>query len=109
MSTSSVTGKLFCFECGRERNAVRCKGCLQVFCDTHFAKHRQVLSQKLDEIESAGDMLRYACCLQINDLGKHPLIKQIEDWKAESIEKIEQLAEESKKSLVQHITSRTQQ
>ena len=109
MSTSTVTGKAVCIQCGKERSAVRCEGCLKTFCYNHFADHRQELSKKLDDIEITRDMFRDALNLQTDDLDKHSLMKQIDDWKAESIEKIEQIAEECKKSLVQYIADRVKE
>lgn len=109
MSTLATTGKAQCVQCGKERSAVRCEGCFQTFCYNHFTNHRQELSKQLDDIELTRDLLRDTLNLQATDQKKHPLIKQIDDWKVDSIEKIEKTAEECKSSLFHHINENINQ
>ena len=58
-----ATGKAQFIICNKERSAVRCESCLQIFCRNHLNDHCQELSQELVEIETDPD--------------KHVLIKQI--------------------------------
>jgi hypothetical protein len=48
---ATVTGKARCIICEKERSAVRCEGCLQIFCFNHLNDHRQEFNRELDEIE----------------------------------------------------------
>lgn len=109
MSTPRTTGKAQCVRCGKERSAVRCEGCSQTFCYDHLADHRQELSHQLDEIETGRDLFRQALNLHTTGQQKDTLIQQIDHWKVESIEKIEQAAEECKELVLKHITERTGQ
>jgi hypothetical protein len=99
---ATATGKARCVTCGKEKSAVRCEGCLQIFCFNHLTVHRQELSQQLDEIEINRDLFRQTLNEQTNDRQKHFLIKQINKWEKDSIEKIQQTAEECKQILRQH-------
>lgn len=109
MSTLQTTGKAPCVRCGKEKSAVRCEGCSQTFCYDHLADHRQELSHQLDEIETDRDSFRQILNLHITDQQKERLIRQIDHWKQESIQKIEKTAEECKQLVFQHITEQTAQ
>jgi DNA repair exonuclease SbcCD ATPase subunit len=101
---AATTGKAQCILCGKERSAVRCEGCLQFYCYTHLADHRQELNKQFDEIEVNRDQFRDTLTQQITNLEKHTSIQQIDQWKDDSIKKIEQIAEECKRLLLQHTT-----
>jgi DNA repair exonuclease SbcCD ATPase subunit len=109
MSRSTTNGKAECIQCGKSKSAVRCEGCLQTFCYNHLADHRQELSKQLDEIETDRDLFRQTLNLHTTSQQKHTLIQQIDHWKEESIQKIEQTADECKKSVVQYIIEQIQQ
>jgi sugar lactone lactonase YvrE len=100
MATS--TGKGRCIICEKEKSAVRCEGCLQIFCRVHLNDHCQELSQQLDEIEFNRDLFRQTLNEQIENPQKHFLIKQIEQWELNSIEIIQKIAKECKEKLFQY-------
>jgi hypothetical protein len=99
---TTTTGKAKCITCGKDRSAVRCEGCLQIFCYNHLTDHRQELNRQLDDIEVNRDMFRETLTQQTIDLEKHSLIKHINEWEENSIKKIQQTAEESRKLLIQY-------
>ena len=101
---ATATGKARCVTCNKEKSAVRCEGCLQIFCFDHLTNHRLKLSEELDEIEINRDLFRQTLNEQINDPQKHSLIKQIDQWEEDSIKKIQQTAKECKQILVPHMT-----
>jgi len=101
---TTATGKARCITCGKKKSAVRCEGCLQIFCRIHLTDHCQELSQQLDEIEINRDLFRQTLNEQTNDRQKHFLIKQIDKWEKGSIQKIQQTAEECRQILHQHTT-----
>jgi hypothetical protein len=101
---ATATGKARCITCDKEKSAVRCEGCLQIFCRIHLTDHCQELSQQLDEIEINRDLFRQTLNEQTNDRQKHFLIKQIDKWEKDSIRKIQQTAEECRQILLQHTT-----
>lgn len=102
MATSS-TGRSRCVICEKEKSAVRCEGCLQIFCRTHFNNHCEQLSQQLDEIELSRDLFRQSFNEQINDPEKHVLIRQIERWRKQSIDLIEKTAKQCREELLEHV------
>jgi len=102
------TGKGRCITCGKEKSAVRCEGCLQLFCYSHLTDHRQELSQQLDDIEVNRDLLRQKLTEQTTNPKKHSLIKQIDEWEDDSIRKIQQTAKECRQSLLQYTTEHIQ-
>ncbi|CAF1163061.1 unnamed protein product [Adineta ricciae] len=103
-----------CITCDKEKRAVRCEGCLQLFCYEHFTDHRQYLSQQLDVIEANRDLFRQT----FNEQGSQPhvshpqaylLIKQIDQWEEESIKLVQQTASECRQLLIQLTTKNTNQ
>jgi hypothetical protein len=98
---ATVTGKARCVICKKERSAVRCEGCLQIFCFNHLNDHRQDFNRELDEIEMNRDLFRQTLNEQINHPPKHILIKQIDQWELDSIEKIQQTAKTCRETVCQ--------
>ena len=106
---ATTTGKARCITCGKERRAVKCEGCRQMYCPNHLNDHYKVLSQQLDEIEVHRDVFRQKLTQHTTNPQKHPLIKQIDQWERDSISKIQQTAQESRQILLQHTTAHTHQ
>jgi hypothetical protein len=96
------TGKTHCVKCRKDRCTLRCGGCLKDFCFNHLVDHRQELMKQLDEIDSHRDLFRHSLTEQMNEPKNHPLIQQIDQWKCDSIKKIEKTAEEAKQLLITH-------
>jgi hypothetical protein len=48
---ATATGRTQCVICQKERGAVICAGCSQIFCRIHLNDHYQHLNQQMDEIE----------------------------------------------------------
>jgi hypothetical protein len=89
---ATITDKSQCVICERERSAVRCEGCFQIFCHNHFNEHRQEFSKNFDEIEINREEFRRTLNEQKIDPTKHSLIKQIDKWESDSITIIQQTA-----------------
>lgn len=102
MASISASAKAQCTVCKKEKSAVRCEGCLQIFCYQHLADHRQNLDKELETIEMNRDLFREKLSEQIVNVENHSLMKQIDEWKEESIKKIEQAAEECKQTIIEH-------
>jgi phage regulator Rha-like protein len=99
---ATATGKGRCVICGKEKRAVRCEGCSQLFCFDHLPDHRQELSIQLDEIEVNRDLLRQTITEQTTNPKKHSLIKQIDQWEEDSIKIIQQTAKGCRQLVLQH-------
>jgi chromosome segregation ATPase len=100
---ATATGKNHCAICGKERRTVLCDGCSQTFCYNHLNDHRQELSKQLDEVEVTRDLFRQTLTEQTSQPRKHSLMKEIDDWECESINKIKQAANEARQLLSKHI------
>ncbi|CAF1374226.1 unnamed protein product [Rotaria sp. Silwood1] len=97
------TGKAQCSKCNKVKSAVRCEGCLRMFCYEDLPRHHQELSKELDEIESNRNLFRQTLTEQTREPKNHSLIKQINQWEEDSIKKIKQTAHECRQILLQHM------
>ena len=97
----STPVKSQCVICQKERSAVRCEGCFQIFCYNHLNDHRQELSKTFDEIEMNRDEFRQTLNEQKIDPKKHSLIKQINQWESDSIVLIQQTAAECREKILE--------
>ncbi len=94
----STTSKKQCVTCNKSGGILMCYGCQQTFCGKHVSEHRQQLGGQLDHIMQEHDILRQD--LEGESLLKeNPLIKEIDLWEKDSIEKIQAAAENARKSI----------
>jgi hypothetical protein len=98
----ATIGKGRCVMCNKEKSAVKCQGCSQLFCFDHLPVHREKLNLQLDNIVLDRDLFQEAFNEQIYNPQKHSLIKQIDKWKEESIIKIQRTANEFKRLILHH-------
>ncbi|UJR13277.1 hypothetical protein I4U23_000297 [Adineta vaga] len=103
-SVAIPSTKTHCVTCGKEKRAVRCEGCLQLFCYDHFLNHREDLNKQLDDIEINRDLFRQSLNEQTNHPQIHLLVKQIDQWEKDSIKKIQQTASDCRQLIIQHTT-----
>jgi hypothetical protein len=87
----------------------KCKGCSKSFCVTHYNSHRRLLGEEITEIIGEQHQFQDVLSQQVNNPELHPLIKQIDEWEKESIEKIQQRAKELRQQLRELITTYTEQ
>src|SRR5690348_3051897 len=99
---ATATGRSQCATCGKGNAILKCGGCTQDFCYNHFGNHRQQLNTQLEEVEVNRDLFRQVLTEQMAEPQKHPLIKQIDEWERDSINKIRQTAQEARQILLQH-------
>ena len=98
-----ATGRTHCVVCGKEKATSKCAGCLSDFCYSHLGQHRQDLAKELDEIEVHRDLFQQTLLDSKNDQQSHSLMKEIDQWEYDSIEKIRQKAKQTKEILLQRI------
>ena len=91
---SDMSSKNLCVAC--EKNEIlgifKCEGCMQRFCLKHANEHRNFLQYELDEI-----MFEHVKMIKTFDENKHQssiLMEQINQWEKNSIEKIQQMAQD---------------
>jgi len=100
-SSSSSSSKALCATCVNKGVGIfKCEGCAQVFCRKHVIEHRDILSHQLDEIVLEYDILQQTIG-EYKDKQNHghPLIKQIDKWERDSIEKIQKTADEARQQV----------
>ena len=104
---SSSTVKAPCATCGSKSVGIfKCEGCTQLFCRKHVSEHRDILSQRLDEIVIEHDTLQQIIIEKKDQVNyNHPVLKQIDEWQKNSIMKIHQTAEIVRQQLNELIIS----
>jgi hypothetical protein len=95
--SASVTSKKQCVTCNKSGGILTCDGCQQSFCGQHVNEHRQELGGQLDDIIQEHDLLQ-------EELGeptskKNFLLKKIDKWEQDSIEKIQAAADTARTNL----------
>ncbi|CAF1529960.1 unnamed protein product, partial [Adineta steineri] len=98
--------KTQCFTCDKEKITYPCKGCSKEFCLTHLTEHQQILNDQLNHITNEYNEFKQ----RINERKQNPqnpqndlLLKQIDQWETDSIEIIQQKAEECRKIAMGHL------
>ncbi|CAF1139266.1 unnamed protein product [Rotaria sordida] len=98
---TSTTNDLRCTTCGKAAATFMCRGCLKDFCMRHASEHRQELAKQMDEdVISFHDQLRQNFDEQMKKSPDHSLMKQIDEWERNSIEKIRQTANDARQQLL---------
>ncbi|CAF4435903.1 unnamed protein product [Didymodactylos carnosus] len=94
----AATSKAQCVKCEKNSGILTCDGCLEKLCRRCFNDHRQDLSKELDNVVYEHDMLKQQLETTENDC--HHFFKQIDKWKKDSIDKINQLADQCRTDIV---------
>jgi hypothetical protein len=106
---AAATGRNLCVRCGKDKATLRCGGCLQELCFNHLADHRQELNTQLDEVEVNRDLFRQTLTEQTNHPQTHAFIQQIDKWEHDSVQRIRQIAEEARQTILKHATEHNKQ
>ncbi len=88
-----------CATCGKVTGMFTCRGCQKDFCTRHVVEHRQELGKQMDELTLDHDRFRQNLIEQTGEPRYHPLIKQINEWEEQSINKIRRLADDARQQL----------
>ncbi|CAF3102434.1 unnamed protein product [Rotaria socialis] len=104
---ASLQTRKLCSTAGscKQTAATNCEGCLQSFCTKHFIDHRNALSEEMNDIISEYNCLK-STFDQSAEPDSHPFFKDIDQWKEDSITKIQQKAQELRIELFQLIAIR---
>jgi hypothetical protein len=89
-----------CSRCSKAAGILTCRGCDKDFCYHHVAEHREELNKQMDEVTTNHDQLQQTITEQQAQPKCHPLMKQIDIWEQNSIEKIHQAAKEAREQLL---------
>jgi chromosome segregation ATPase len=99
---ATVSMKTKCSICEEERSTFLCRGCEKDFCFDHLTEHCQLINTQLHHIQNDYNQFKQLIMDIKNNLEQHPLIKQIDQWENESINKIKQAAEQCRKKLINY-------
>ena len=99
---ASLSNRTICAICNKEKITYLCQGCSQRFCLDDLPKHRQNLSQEFDQIQNDHNQFRQNLNDQKLILIEHSLIKQIDQWEKESIDKIRQTAQQCRAQFIKY-------
>ncbi|CAF3997793.1 unnamed protein product [Adineta steineri] len=95
--------KTQCFTCKKEKIIYPCKGCSKEFCLNHLTEHQQILNDELNHITNEYN----ECKQRINEQKQRSqydlLIKQINEWEKNSIEIIQQKAQDCRKIVIEYL------
>ncbi|CAF0834339.1 unnamed protein product [Didymodactylos carnosus] len=100
--------KVQCTKCTKNAAIIACEGCSAKFCRQCFNGHRQDLSKELDNITYEHDMFKQQLEGPKAD-GPHRLLKQIDEWKKDSVNKINQLADQCRTDVVKLLDKNKEQ
>jgi hypothetical protein len=98
MATTNLNTQ--CSICNEETGTFLCHGCSKNFCFNHLTEHQQSLNEQLHHIQNDYNQFKQTIIDLKNNPEKHSLIKQINQWENDSIEKIKQKAKECRERLI---------
>ncbi|CAF3472615.1 unnamed protein product [Rotaria sp. Silwood1] len=98
-----TTTKTSCVKCKKVKNTIKCSGCSQDFCFDHIVEHRNELNEQFDQCEDQFNEIKIKIEAQKIEPQNNELMKQIDIWEIESIEKIRQIANEIRYELSSYI------
>ena len=98
-----LSGKTSCATCEKEKVAYKCEGCSQHFCIKHLNDHHELISKEFDGIEDKRSAFRDIFTDRKSNVEQHSLMKQIDQWEHDAIEKVQQRATECRALLSEHI------
>ncbi|CAF1509520.1 unnamed protein product [Rotaria sordida] len=102
-----TTQKTLCAICGKVFGYFTCRGCQKDFCKRHVAEHQQELSRQLDDLTLDHDQFRQRLTEHAQQPQYHSYIKQIDEWKQESINKIHRVANDARQQIKHLINEHT--
>jgi hypothetical protein len=103
----STTKRSLCKACNKAPSVFFCQGCEKDFCTDHAKEHRQELSKQLDTIIIAHDQFKQNLAECTDKSSRHPLMKEIDQWEKESIDRIRKAADDARKQLSNVVGSHT--
>ncbi|CAF3559711.1 unnamed protein product [Adineta steineri] len=98
-----ANNKTQCFKCNKNKITYPCEGCSKHFCLMDLIEHRQILNDELNHIINNYDQFKQTINEQKQNPQNHALIRQIDRWERNSIEKIQQKAQEYRKIVIKSL------
>jgi chromosome segregation ATPase len=103
---ADINASTQCFTCNKQTRLFLCEGCSKKFCREDLTKRLQELDIVLGQIENDHDQFREKLNRQKMNPNEHSLIKEINQWETDSINKIKQTAKECKEKIINHTNNK---
>ncbi|CAF0777842.1 unnamed protein product [Adineta steineri] len=97
---ATAKNKTICFKCNEDKITYPCEGCSQRFCLIDLTEHRQILTSELHHITNEYNEFKQTMNEQKENSQNDLLIEQINQWEIESIEKVQQKAQEYREIII---------
>ncbi|CAF1104283.1 unnamed protein product [Adineta steineri] len=98
MATANSRTK--CSICNKANATCLCSGCSKDFCFQHLTEHRQILDKQLNEIINDHDQFQQTIIQKKQNPLNSSLVQQINQWETNSIETIQQTAQQCRETLM---------
>ncbi|CAF1152603.1 unnamed protein product [Adineta steineri] len=98
-----ANNKTLCYTCNEDKITFNCKGCSKEFCLTDLTEHCEILTNELHSITYQYNEFTQTIDEQKQNPQNHSLIKQINQWEIESIDKIQQKAQEYRENAIKSL------
>lgn len=97
---ASSINKSLCLMCNKKEAFFACRGCGQNFCEDHINEHHQSPVKQMDDFLNDHNQLQKMIENYLKESRKHPLIQQIDKWERQSINKIQQAANDARTQIL---------
>ncbi|CAF4004796.1 unnamed protein product [Adineta steineri] len=98
-----ANNKTLCYTCIEEKITFNCKGCSKEFCLTDLTEHCEILTNALHSITYQYNEFKQTIHEQKQNPHNHLLIEKINQWEIESIDKIQQKAQEYRENAIKSL------
>ncbi|CAF1486641.1 unnamed protein product [Adineta steineri] len=99
----AMANKTQCFTCNKEKLTFSCEGCSKRFCLIHLPEHYQRLNEELNHIIGDYNKFKERINEQQQNPQNHSLIEQIDQWERNSIDIIQQKAQDCRETIIKSL------
>ncbi|CAF1473787.1 unnamed protein product [Adineta steineri] len=96
-----------CATCGQTAGIFICRGCSQNFCMRHTNDHRELLEKQMNQVFLSHNQLKQDMVGQTTEHNCDIFLQQIERWEQQSINKIRQVANDTRQQVLTTVRQRT--
>ena len=96
-----------CATCGEVAGTFTCRGCSDNFCLRHVNEHREALEKQMNQIILTHNQLKTDVVGQTTEQFCHLFLQQIKRWEQQSIDKVRQVADDTRQQVLTTVRYRT--
>ena len=100
MASSTSNSRSLCVTCNKKEAFSTCHQCRNDFCEDHINAHQQTPIKQIDDYLNEHNQLQQLIEQYLKQPDQHPLIEQINKWERQSIQKIQQAANEARTQIL---------